>query len=277
MSDTLEAPAVETNDTPADRFAGAEFGSEAVEPRHEVQTAPNTEEAPQPEAPKEPEEPKWYLKRIGSITAKYKSEAERSAALERELEQYRRAVADQRGEPQPEPELTPEQIRQQERDNFARQQTEEKEASAFNAQADAIARSVAAAHGDAAVANATQMLSERAGLDFTNKSHRELIADISELPNSGQVYYALANDPDAASELLEASSRKQFAMLQKFANSIEAPTTAAPTAARAEAPKISQAPAPIAATRGSGRTVSSRSIYDQDLSPEDYIRLRSKK
>ena len=28
MSETLEAPVVETNDAPADRFAGVEFGSE---------------------------------------------------------------------------------------------------------------------------------------------------------------------------------------------------------------------------------------------------------
>ncbi|MBS4074592.1 hypothetical protein KGY14_05235 [Ameyamaea chiangmaiensis] len=280
MSETLETPAVVATDAPADRYAGVEFGSTTPETAGETPPAPADETKPEPqaEAPKEPDEPKWYVKRIGSITAKYKAEAEQRAALEQELEQYRRTLATQRGETQPEPELTPDQIRQQERDKLAAESAERQRAQAFGETTKRVADSLAAAHGSAAVTAATQSLVSRAGMDFANPTHRQVIEDISELQNAGAVYYALANDPDAASELFEAPERKQFAMLHKFAASIEekapAPVVADP------APKtqqISRAPAPVAAASGSGRAVSSRSIYDSDLSPEEYIKLRSKK
>jgi len=90
------------------------------------------------------------------------------------------------------------------------------------------------------------------------------------------VYYALANDPDAASELLDAPERKQFAMLQKFADKVTAAAgqvqASQPTSR--PAPAVSKAPPPVAATSGSGRAVSSRTIYDDDCSMDDYLKLR---
>ncbi|QQX91329.1 hypothetical protein IGS75_01415 [Gluconobacter sphaericus] len=280
MSDTLEAPVVETTEAPVDRFAGVEFGSEtqAERPITPTDQPLNTQTPPEPEGKTEPQEPTWYVKRIGSVTAKRKEAEERASRAEQELAEYKRALAASRGDEDQQPELTPDQIRQQERDVIARQQAHQAEVQQFGAATQRVAQSLTELHGAEAIQTATQSLVERAGLDFGNKSHQQIIRDISELPNSGAVYYALANDPDAASELLEAPERKQFAMLQRFADKMpakvqEQTTTPPPRTA----PAISKAPPPVAATSGSGRATSSRSIYDGDLSMEDYIKLRSKK
>lgn len=278
MSETLEAPVVETNDAPADRFAGVEFGSETQTEQPKTETPVH----PEPQEPSEPEtkpEPAWAERRIGTLTGKWKSAEERAVAAERQLEEYRRALAASRGEEEQQPEQTPEQIRQQERDNASQQQAQQAEAQEFGNATIKVAQSLTEAHGAEAVGRATQLLSERAGLDFANRSHQQIIRDISELPNSGAVYYALANDPDAASELLDAPERKQFALLQKFADKVTAPAGQAQATQPASrpTPAVSKAPPPVAATSGSGRAVSSRTIYDDDCSMEDYLKLRSKK
>jgi|GEM_PF-1887624 len=280
MSETLEAPIVETPEAPTDRFAGVDFGSETQTetPAPQGEQAAGAQSKPEQEEKTEPQEPSWYVKRIGSVTAKRKEAEERASRAEQELAEYKRALAASRSEGEQEPELTPDQIRQQERENFARQQAQQAEAQDFGSATQRVAQSLTELHGAEAIQTATQSLVARAGLDFANKSHQQIIRDISELPNSGAVYYALANDPDAASELLEAPERKQFAMLQRFADKVpaKAQEQAAQPAPRA-APAISKAPPPVAATSGSGRATSSRSIYDGDLSMEDYIKLRSKK
>lgn len=276
MSETIEAPPVVENDAPTDRYAGAEFGSETNVDQRQEDAAPAPPK-PEPETKSEPDEPKWYVKRIGSITAQRKLAEERAEKAERELNEYRRALAAQRGETQPEPEQTPDQIRAEERQRAAAESMERERVAKFNTVTQTLAQAVAKDHGDGSVQTATHALINKAGMDFANANHRQVLEDISELQNAGAVYYALANDPDAAAELFDAPERKQFAMLQRFASSIETkPVPAAPEPAP-KPPLISRAPAPVAATSGSGRAVSSRSIYDGDLSIDDYIKLRSKK
>ncbi|WP_029604382.1 hypothetical protein, partial [Kozakia baliensis] len=187
MSDTIEAPPLDQQIDP----------SPAPENQDDAGRSEATTEATQGEAqPKEQQPqadktPAWLQRKIDKMTFERREAERREQASRDELEQMRRALAEARGETQQEESLTPDQIRQQERQRYETQAAEQQSVSQFNMQANAIAKAVAATHGDAAVAQATQLLSERAGLDFNNKSHRELIADISELPNSGDVYYAL--------------------------------------------------------------------------------------
>lgn len=279
MSETLTPTQEIVSAEPVDRFAGIEFGSDT--PQAAEHAAETGQEAPAETKPTEKpagqgsDEPGWYVKRIGALTAKRKEAEERAAEVERERDELRRALAATRGDEPQEQELTPDQIRQQERDNFARQQAQQAEERNFVAATERVAQSLVASYGADAIQSATRALVEKAGLDFNNISHQQIIRDISELPNSGAVYYALSNDPDAASDLLAAPERKQFALLQRFADKV--PTEKAENQVAKPAPAISKAPPPVAATSGSGRVASGRSIYDTDLSMDDYIRLRSKK
>ncbi|WP_201770106.1 hypothetical protein, partial [Kozakia baliensis] len=90
-------------------------------------------------------------------------------------------------------------------------------------------------------------------------------------PNSGDVYYALAHDPDAASGIIDASPRRQYALLSQFAAKVGKPAQATQASAPA-APAISKAPAPVSAPSGAAAT-GKKSIYDPNVSPAEFDRL----
>jgi len=263
MSETIEAPILDGALTTSDI---------ANTPAIETQTEGAPEGQPQPDPAPQPEKtPAWLQRKIDKMTFE-RRESERQAQTAREeMENLRRALAAARGEQQEEPQLTPDQIRQQERQRYEQQAAEEQSAQKFMSQTEVIAKAVAGTHGDAAVSQATQLLSERAGLDFSNKSHRELISDISELPNSGDVYYALAHDPDTAGTILDASPRRQYALLTQFAAKVgqKAPAAQAQTPA---APAVSKTPPPVSAPSGAAAT-GKKSIYDPNVSPAEFDRL----
>lgn len=297
MSETLETAALveETN-----ILSGIEFGSDAgaVPPTQEPH-APETqagEHSPQPppeheavqeQAPEASQEekqktPDWLQRKIDRATYE-RREAERQAQAYRdELEQTRRALEAARGKQQDDPELTPDQIRQQERDAAAQQRAVEQEQNSFGEAAQKVAQEIVSLHGVDGVNQATKLLVDRGGMDFNNKSHQQIIKDISELPNSGAVYYALANDPDAASALFDAPERRQYALLQKFASSMTEkapePQAAPPVQARPSVSPVSKAPPPVAAATGSARpSGGGRSLYDDSLSAEDFAKMFSKR
>ena len=289
MSETIEAPAPaeETN-----ILTGIDFGSDQPEgqaeapsseaPRHEPGTPGTEAEQEAQQVERKTEEPAWFSRRIGAITAKRREAEERAAQAEQELAEYRRALAAARGEEESrQPEMTPDQIRQQERESIATQEAQRRDVEDFGAATVKVADALAALHGREAITAATQSLIERSGLDFADRGHQQIIRDISELPNAGQVYYALANDPDAASALLDAPERRQYAMLQKFADGLtKAETSAkqAETPAPRPAPQISRTPAPVAAATGSARAVTGgRSLYDPSLSAEDFATMLNKR
>ncbi|GBR43351.1 hypothetical protein [Gluconobacter roseus] len=264
MSETIEAPAGLPSEAQVE--VGANAG--AIE-------TPNNEspagEQEQPPAAQPEKTPAWLQRKIDKMTFE-RRESERQAQTAREeMENLRRALAAARGEQQEEPQLTPDQIRQEERQRFEQQQAEQQSVQKFASQTEVIAKSLAGAHGEDAVGQATQLLSERAGLDFGNKSHRELIADISELPNSGDVYYALAHDPDTAGTILDASPRRQYALLTQFAAKVGKPAPAAQAQTPA-APAVSKAPPPVSAPSGAAAT-GKKSIYDPNVSPAEFDRL----
>ncbi|MBR0560057.1 hypothetical protein [Neokomagataea anthophila] len=285
MSETLEAtaPIEDTN-----ILSGIEFGSDAgaeqqtPEPAQEPPSGATQEEAqaaPQEEKQKTPD---WLQRKIDRATYE-RREAERQVQAYRdELEQTRRALEAARGKQREEPELTPDQIRQQERDAAAQQRAVEQEQNSFGEAAQKVASDLVGVHGADAVTQATKLLIDRGGMDFDNKSHQQIIKDISELPNSGAVYYALANDPDAASALFDAPERRQYALLQKFASSMTDQVQeqqAAPAAtARPSVSPVSKAPPPVPAATGSARpSGGSRSLYDDSLSAEDFAKMFSKR
>ncbi|WP_406586544.1 hypothetical protein [Asaia lannensis] len=289
MSETIEAPAPaeETN-----ILTGIDFGSDQSEgqaeapsfeaPRHEPGTPGTEAEQEAQQVERKTEEPAWFSRRIGAITAKRREAEERAAQAEQELAEYRRALAAARGEEESRQlEMTPDQIRQQERESIATQEAQRRDVEDFGAATVKVADALAALHGREAITAATQSLIERSGLDFADRGHQQIIRDISELPNAGQVYYALANDPDAASALFDAPERRQYAMLQKFADGLtKAETSAkqAETPAPRPAPQISRTPAPVAAATGSARAATGgRSLYDPSLSAEDFATMLNKR
>lgn len=263
MSETLETPILD----------GALATPDVTNtPAIETQNEGAPEGQSQPDAAPQPEKtPAWLQRKIDKLTFERREAERREQANQEELENMRRALAASRGEEQQEENLTPDQIRQQERQRYEQQAAEEQSAQKFMSQTEVIAKAVAGTHGDAAVSQATQLLSERAGLDFSNKSHRELISDISELPNSGDVYYALAHDPDAASDILDASSRRQYALLTQFAAKVGQKAPAAQTETPA-APAVSKAPPPVSAPSGAA-PAGKKSIYDPTVSAAEFDRL----
>lgn len=262
MSETIEAPA----GLPSEGLVEVGDNAGTIEtPNNEASAG----EQEQPPAPQPEKTPAWLQRKIDKMTFE-RRESERQAQTAREeMENLRRALAAARGEEQQEAQLTPDQIRQGERQRFEQQQAEQQSVQKFASQTEVIAKSLAGAHGEDAVGQATQLLSERAGLDFGNKSHRELIADISELPNSGDVYYALAHDPDTAGTILDASPRRQYALLTQFAAKVGKP---APAAQASAAPAVSKAPPPVSAPSGAAAT-GKKSIYDPNVSPAEFDRL----
>ncbi|KAB8122446.1 hypothetical protein D3W54_14745 [Komagataeibacter medellinensis] len=293
MSEVAEAPAAEIQtEAPIDRFANVQFDggdaevqddasasdgdgkpNEAAEQKDDAQSEGAQKDGKQPEG-----EPAWFRKRIDALTGKRKQAEDRAAQFEKELAEYKRALAHARGE-QTDQEPTPDQIRQQERQRYEQQMRTQTDAQAFGAATTRVADSLAALHGQEAITAATTDLVTKAGLDFESPAHRQVIADISELPNSGAVYYALAQNPARAQELLDAPERRQFAILQRFADTVGKSEGNVPQAGThpSGAPQISKAPPPVAANAGGGRPASGRSIYASDLSMDDYIRMRSKK
>lgn len=286
MSETIQAPAEETNiltgiDFGSDQQIGQEEASQSEAPRHEPGT-PGTEAAQEgQQTERKTEEPAWFSRRIGAITAKRREAEERATQAEQELAEVRRALATARGEEEPrQPEMTPDEIRADERSRNEARSAQERQVKDFEAVTVKVAQSLAGTHGWDAVKPMTDRLSETAGLDFANPSHQQIIRDISELQDPGAVYYALANDPDAASALFDAPERRQYAMLQKFAEGLtKVETSAKPVEAPAPrpAPQMSRTPAPVAAATGSARAVTGgRSLYDANLSAEDFAAMFSK-
>ena len=287
MSETTQAPAEETN-----ILTGIDFGSdqqmEQAEskqpeaPRHEPGTPGTPAENEGQQTERKTEEPAWFSRRIGAITAKRREAEERAERAEREVAEYQRALAASRGEEEPrQTEMTSDQIRSEERSRIEAQAAQQRQLDDFSAVTVKVAQSLAGSHGWDKVKPLSDRLTETAGLDFNNPSHQQIIRDISELQDPGAVYYALANDPDAASALFDAPERRQYAMLQKFADGL---TKAEPSTTQAEvptprpAPQMSRTPAPVAAATGSARAVTGgRSLYDNGLSAEAFADMFNKR
>lgn len=267
MSEALEiqpevTPDIETGITPGSD-AQLEHGDEGGAGEGEPAAAPAREE-------KRPV-PAWMQRKIDKITYE-RREAERQAqAAREEAAQYARALKASRGEEEQAPELTPDQIREQVQREYEQKAQQETETRSFDDRCNAIARAVQQANPSANPSALTQLLSDQAGLDFKNASHRQLLSDISELPNAGAVYYALAHDPDKASEIFDAPERRQFALLERFAGTLAKPEQAQ-QATQPVAPQVSKAPPPVKAPTGAA-SGGKRSIYDPNISASEFDRL----
>lgn len=267
MSDTLEiqteiTPDIQTDITPGSD-AQLEHGSESAPGEGESVTAPAQEE-------KKPV-PAWMQRKIDKMTFERREAERRAQAAQEEAAQYARALKASRGEEEPAPELTPDQIREQVQREYEQKARQETEALSFNDRCNAIASAVQQANPTANPGALTQLLSDQAGLDFKNASHRQLLSDISELPNAGAVYYALAHDPDKASEIFDAPERRQFALLERFAGTLAKPEQAQ-QAIQPVAPQVSKAPPPVKAPTGAA-SGGKRSIYDPNISAAEFDRL----
>lgn len=254
----------------AEQGSSPEAAPSAAEPTKRAEDLSKAAELAQ----ERPEAKKWELIRDARAirkAAEYREKYERNQA---ELEEYKRALAHTRGEPEREPELTEAQIRQQERDAAAARAQEEARVKEFGDYTQTIASQVTALHGEDGVGKATRDLIEKAGLDFNDAKHRTIIADIASLKNAGEVYYALANDPDAAAELFDAPERRQYAILDRFVRS-ETWKAEQPVHAPA-APQTSQAPRPARSVQGASRSTSGAKSLDE-MSADDFADMFAKR
>lgn len=249
------------------------------EPRSENQeTQPETKRAEDLAkaaelAQERPEAKKWELIRDARAIRKAAEYREMYEKQQEEIEEYKRALAHTRGEPDRQEELTEAQIRQQERDAASARAQEEESVRAFGEHTGTIASQLSALHGEAGVGQATRDLIEKAGLDFGDAKHRTIIADIASLKNAGEVYYALANDPDAAAELFDAPERRQYAILDRFVRSETWKAGQSTQPAQAPAPpQNSQAPRPARAVQGASRGNSGAKGLDE-MSAADFAEM----
>lgn len=228
-------------------------------------------DAPKTEQPTEQKEPGWYARRLGQITyERRQAERDRDAARE-EAENYRRALSDARGEPKQE-ESRPQPTEADIRSKIEKEGVEQE----FNKRCNDVADKIRQTHGEDGLKRATDYLHERAGFDM--KKHRDVLDDITGLPNASEVYYALAHDPDAASEILNAPSRRQFALLSRFADGLASKSRPPEERAEAEsAPvrEVSKAPPPVRSPRG-GSSSSTGSIFEPGISAEEFERRWAK-
>lgn len=270
MSETIEQ--IEADDT---------FVTPGQEPGAEQNGAPEPEVTPAAEEPRAPEPapndetPPWLRKRIDKAVAQQR-EAERAAqaALD-ENEQLRRALAHARGEEDTGTTAkTPAQIEAEVRARVESESRASSEIAAFRATGDALANAINGDAGAGQAQMATQRLADAVGLDFQNADHRQIVTDIAKLPNAAQVYVALSRNPDAASEIFGASPREQYALLREFSREL---TGAPASSQQASKPApVSQAPRP-AGKAPAGQRASSRTIYDDDVSMDEFVAMRAKK
>ncbi|WP_046901035.1 hypothetical protein [Gluconobacter oxydans] len=284
MSETLEAPVVETIEAPSnDRFAGMQFGSDQEQDGSAVEPPEGAEqpEAEKPE-PKPDSTPEFLRRRIGkSVALQRQAERERDEARA-QIENLEKALRHSRGEEEAAPrEQTPDEIRTEERQRIERASAQERSTSDFNQTCNALAQKIGSEFGERAAVEATQKLTENVGLSFENPDHQSVIRDISKLPNAAQVYRALAQDPDAAYRIFEAEDKREgYAELRDFARGLKTEAPLAAQAPSAEAPAqprpISQAPRPAGRTPAPARS-SSRSVYDDNVSMDDFVAMRNKR
>ncbi|GAA4475551.1 hypothetical protein [Gluconacetobacter asukensis] len=272
MSETLEQ--IDADDTFLTTDRGQQDGQSSSQEPGENEGAA-TQETTKPKPTPSDETPAWLRKRIDRAVAQQR-DAERAAqAIRDENEQLRRALAHARGEEdqQPAPK-TPAQIEAEVRVRVENESRASSEIAAFRATGDALANAINGEAGAGQAQAATQRLVDAVGLDFQNADHRQIVNDISKLPNSAHVYVALSRNPDAASEIFGASAREQYALLRDFAREL---TPASPVAQPVQKPApVSQAPRPAGKTPA-GQRSSTRTEYDDDVSMDEFVAMRNKK
>ncbi|WP_406586402.1 hypothetical protein [Asaia lannensis] len=276
MSEILDATIDTPNDVDEGRFAGMQFGSDtevkedapdvAVEETPEAGTA---EEKPEPKPDTTPE---YIKRRIGkSVALQRQAERERDEYRER-VENLEKALRVSRGDEEAPREQTPDEIRAEERQRIQQAGAQQQKVEEFKHTCQTLAQSLATSFGADSVVPATTRLMEGVGLDLENAGHQSVIQDIAKLPNAAQVYHALSNDPDAAYRIFEAEDRREgYAELRDFARGL-AKQEEKPAA---QARPASQAPRPPARVPANTRT-SSRTVYDDDVSMDDFVAMRSK-
>jgi hypothetical protein len=271
MSETLEQ--IDTDDSflPTGQD---QTNEDASQKSGSAEGTDGAQETTTPEPAHNDETPGWLRKRIDKAVAQQR-DAERDAQAARdEAQQLRRALAHARGEEdQQQGPKTPAQIEAEVRARIESEGQVASDAETFRTTGDTLANAIDGAAGAGAARAASQRLADAVGLDFQNADHRQLVTDISKLPNSAQVYVALSRNPDAASDIFGASPREQYALLRDFAREL-APVSAGAQPTPKPVP-VSQAPRPAGKTPAAQRS-SSRTVYD-DVSMEEFVAMRGKK
>lgn len=245
-----------------DRYQGLNFLNDSKEEKDknqeksEIETKEEKTSKEDKEDNDDEKEPKWFKKRINSITSKRKQAEEENARLKAELDKLKGVKTEKK-------QVTEDEIRADEQRKVHISNVTGK-----------IAEDLAKIVGGNKVVPTAQKLCDEAGLDFDNPDHFALIEDISDYNNPGEVFKALADNPDEASDIFSAPARKQFLLLDKFISRMRDKSgkesgNVNKLAGVSKAPKPTNTP--VSGSGGSGR-----SIYDADLSAEEYSKIREK-
>ncbi len=272
MSETLEQ--IDADDSFLTAAQERQPEQNAGQEAGDTEAAASGEEQAAPEPASNDETPAWLRKRIDRAVAQQR-DAERAAQAARdENEQLRRALAHARGDDDQQAPQTPAQIEAEVRARIESESRTSSEAAAFRATGDALANAIDGEAGAGSARAATGRLVDAVGLDFQNADHRQIISDISKLPNAAQVYVALSRNPNAASDIFGASPREQYALLRDFSREYAQPPAASQPAQKPV--QVSQAPRPAGKTPAAQRA-SARTVYDDDVSMDEFVAMRGKK
>ena len=268
-----------TTELPVDAPAAIGGAPDAAAP--EGQERSEGEAAPQqPEAPKRED---WRDVRFRRMAAQKieaekasRTATERAALLEAELERFRAQARET--QQNNEPERRAGRPDQQQPDVTAQVEARVAERAAaieFNAGCDRVASAMQTAFPDAQ--DAVAGLHE-AGLDFTAKDHRDLIAEINSLPNAAQVLYSLGKDRNEFAHLLGLSPRAQGIALARFVSGIDASAPAVVATQPAPRPvPVSAAPPPSSRSVPTGTASGAVDLMDDKVPMERWYAEWEKK
>lgn len=199
------------------------------------------------ETPAEPE-PKaerkdWRETRIGQLTREM-HEAKREA----ELYKHRLSAIEAGATDKP-------------AEGFVPETEVDRRAAAMLAQQEYAARTASVIHaGDKEFKDFTERCATVAGFGLAPAQKPEFMQTIAELPDGHKVIAHLADNADLAMQLAQAPAHRMAVRLAAIAADLSKP------------PPVSKAPPPLEAPRGA--VTPSRSIYDPNISTEEYSRLR---
>lgn len=229
---------------------GDDEGEEQGEEGAEGESAADPEAVVRDDDPKPAKEP-WYTKRIGKLTkensereAKLKAAEDKIAALE---------AASAGGEDAPKL-YTADEVQAL----IEKRSSEKSEITQVNAKLDSMFEKGVASHKD--FERRVQAYGQAFGPELASRV--DFFTAVSDLDNGSDVLHALGGDLDRMADILEMSGPRMGIALANLSAKLAAPK-----------PKpLSKAPAPIKPLEST--TKAAKSIWDKDISDDEYVRLR---
>lgn len=219
--------------------------------------------------------PQWFTKRINQMTAQRAQIERENAALRERLgqmeQQMRRGEAptDSSGQmvPMAEVQKLAQQLAEQEAQRRAVEMLPQLSAEQeFARRCNDVVEKGKGKYGQDFMVGVQNL--QLAASNGTGRLSQEFLEAVLETDDPVEVVRALSSDLDRAVEIAAMSPTRLAAAMIKLGMEVSGAKAPPPT------PKRTNAPPPVPTSVGSGNTPASRSIYDDNLSMADFVRLR---